>query len=730
MKSSKNSRVSAKLSYDGKPTEKMQLAAYLFDRKGHLQEKAIVKNDQLTLKSHAKAIRSGRLLIAPVIPEQEKHQKEVNISNLKARLAYEPTINWQEDKLELKPIPEFNWGHWQFCVCRVRGRVVKPIQVDGESIDMSVCHARVHICEVDRLRFILPEIPDLTIIDIRDYILDFPPRPVPLSTPVPDPLPGPFPFSRPQPDPAPEFHKGQTVLKPLSKEVKEAFRLDSPKQIRQALLENFRILHPYICLEPLFWPYFYSCQELLVLDTDGQGRFDGTVFYNCLGDHPDLYFWVEYCIGGEWTTVYQPPKPCNTYWNYECGCEVILRVSDPRVDVCGGLEVPAGNSSVEIIKIGDRGYVSHIEQSFWSNAVLQGQPIRNCGLTNLNSNGDKIRPFGGTLGFRIKFGSGFPGAEGATHYRWSYRKLADGSLNGMSLEPWRVIDTPVSIKYYEEVGVNFHKKAYSLGPDPAHGDTAFKIPPQFASDMDVPNPDNRVRTWALEEWNSALLNTLFSGVEEIQRREDAGLYEFKFELVRFVGGNLAVVDLPRENFQMPTEDLSPYQTEDAPDHHLILVPGNRASGFTLRARIDNNRCQADIKPAVVDGNTANECGFGEYNNRATDQVQLSFLAYHANNLATLNYRVRKGTQVNGAGNPVYIESTAGMVHTDTSQAYIRDANSVFRKNVAVSDLLEACPQEAAYGEYLRVDALATNGSSTELGYDAASLAGFAVKQSE
>lgn len=70
--------------------------------------------------------------------------------------------------------------------------------------------------------------------------------------------------------------------------------------------------------------------------TDEQGCFDTIVFYPCAGDHPDLYFWVEYFIGAAWTTIYHPnPICCHTRWNYPCGNEVLLRVTDPRVILCG-----------------------------------------------------------------------------------------------------------------------------------------------------------------------------------------------------------------------------------------------------------------------------------------------------------------------------------------------------------------------------------------------------------
>lgn len=735
MKSSKKEGISLKLSYEGSPDKKTPIGVYVFDQRGTFKEMAAVKGDSVKLKSSARELSHGKLFVAPVSKEHKGSKETPEIRDLIARKAYQPTLRAIDNNLiEINPIPEFNWRDWCWLSCRVIGKVVKSIDVNGQQVDMPVCHARVHICEVDKLQLILPTIPDDVLIDLRDLVVNFPPEP------IPDPIPDPIPIPRPQPDPLPFFRsniqKLETIdaksnLTPPSDELKKIFASGSVNQTRMAIVQNFHLLHPFLCYYPYFWKYFYRCDELKVVTTDSQGRFDTTIYYPCFGDKPDLYFWVEYCIEDVWTTVYKPSKPCNTYWNYICGSEVTIRLTDPRVDVCGELDTAGGSSSVEIVKIGNSGYTSHIQQNNGASIAVQGANLRTVGLTNLSSYGPFRRPFGGNLRMRVKFGSAFPGSGGINHYRWSYRKVAEANLNPIApVEDWKVINTPTSIFYYEEHGANFHKKAYPLGPVPNVGETIFKIPPRYAADIDIPNPGNLVRTWALQEWDSAIFNSFINGVSDLQRSNDAGLYEFKFELIKLVGGNVQVAVVDKDTFQMPEYVLSPYTTKDAPDINLIQAPGNKASAFVMKVRIDNNKCQADIKPVSVDGAEANTCGFVEYDNKATDKANLSFQAYHPNNLATLTYRVRKGTEKNPiTGQPVYRAYTTGMVINDTAQGYEKGAGSIFSKDVNVNSLLGNC-DEAAFGAYLRVDALATDGNTTELGYDAASLAGFALKESQ
>jgi hypothetical protein len=50
----------------------------------------------------------------------------------------------------------------------------------------------------------------------------------------------------------------------------------------------------------------------------------------CFDDKPDLYFWLEYQIGASGRRCITPLL-CYTYWDYACGTEVILHVTDPAL---------------------------------------------------------------------------------------------------------------------------------------------------------------------------------------------------------------------------------------------------------------------------------------------------------------------------------------------------------------------------------------------------------------
>lgn len=74
----------------------------------------------------------------------------------------------------------------------MRGRVVKrTYSPGGVVIDAPVCNARVHICEVDRLPWIILRIPDPDIFRLRDDLLERLRTPFPWP-PVPNPDPSPW----------------------------------------------------------------------------------------------------------------------------------------------------------------------------------------------------------------------------------------------------------------------------------------------------------------------------------------------------------------------------------------------------------------------------------------------------------------------------------------------------------------------------------------------------------
>jgi len=45
----------------------------------------------------------------------------------------------------------------------------------------------------------------------------------------------------------------------------------------------------------------------------------------------NIYIWVEANINGQRVTVYRPPLPCYTWWNYQCNTDINITVTDTRV---------------------------------------------------------------------------------------------------------------------------------------------------------------------------------------------------------------------------------------------------------------------------------------------------------------------------------------------------------------------------------------------------------------
>ncbi len=132
------------------------------------------------------------------------------------------------------------------------------------------------MCGVDRLYLLIPRLPDDIIRHIRDELLEL------IEIPIPQP-----------PEPIPLSFCFDVAIRDLS--VRNVAKMQAAAIALQA---GAKVM---LNAQPLIW-------------------------YLCVGDHPDLYFWVEYSIGGAWTTMYHPPVRCNTYWDYACGSEVTIRV--------------------------------------------------------------------------------------------------------------------------------------------------------------------------------------------------------------------------------------------------------------------------------------------------------------------------------------------------------------------------------------------------------------------
>ena len=731
---SKADGLQLKVPFEGKPDKEIQPTAYVFDRSGAFVTSAPLKEGQVQLNISEAQVRGVRLFFGPSI---EGRRLQPTLDLMERLHAYEPRFVFdpKERIHELLPIPEIDWKRWLWCSCRVRGKVVKPVTISGVTTNMPVCHARVHVCEVDPLWLILRRVPDPIIIRIREYLRVRPPFPPPppelelepvfefdtsifeasakniaamnkaASMPAVvsamervmfDPQPEPPKLLQemqksgiiseiekrafnPQPEPP-----GKPMFDTLPSATQAALLSESVSTVRETLLANIDLIRPFICGWPWIWPYFYTCDELAVLDTDTNGRFDTIIWYPCFGDHPDLYFWVEFCIGGVWTTVYHPPIRCNTFWNYACGSEVTIRVTDPRVPWC---DIPPSlpGKQVGVMLIGHN--VSLHE--------IQGHAAGlNEGLT---ADG---RPFGGRLEPVVWFGQDDLIAAGITHYRWSYQKM-DG------IDTWHAMDRQV-VRHYAVISptppYDLTFKPFLLGPDPAFPTkNLFKIQPK--------NPPAGAYGWAPQidaRENSAsafFLSHLLNGGNAATA---AGKYELKLELFDNAG-NLVNMTNAGILLKVPNVD-GPFGTGTVTTvpptaEHLILDGDGKIVAFRLVLHVDNNPCQAEIYPTSVNGHAAGLCGFISY--PPGSNAHISFKARHPNNFATFSFGTYRGSS-----GIMAVASCSGPVGASPLNGFLRNAASVFAKDILVVNLVGGCPGgKGAFSENLHVDAIVTDGWS-------------------
>jgi hypothetical protein len=766
--------------FETKPEKEINVIAYAFDRGGKLIGQAPLKDGVAKVAVPEGQERRVRLFLAPA-PTGGKKQ-EPTLEMMERSRAYEPVlkIGPKGDVGKIEAIPDALSRYWLLCRCRVRGQVVRPVGVGGSSHDFPVCHARVHICEVDPLRWIILHLPDDLIFRVRDELLQeiikpFPPNPpdpppfvfdpgvidpspiavaelnkssrskaveeqlgklpVRRSTaagrfvspgdiagfdPQPDPpRPGDLVALNPQPEPpGSQLVREQISMRPgdlaslnpqplppresmalaqLSQKTKTLLSASSATALRQGLVANLDLIRPYLCYWRWLW-WRYRCDEVAVVQTDDQGHFDATIWYPCFGDHPDLYFWVEYSIGGVWTTVYRPPVPCNIHWNYPCGSEVIIRITDPRVPPCGDIPDLPG-LQVAILSIGNGVSTSEIQ------AAAAGAS------EGLTTSGE---PFGGVLEPHVFFSRTALFALNITHYRWSYRRrtLSDGTTATSDI--WHALDHQV-IRHYaveDPVTLALSFPAAQMGPDPAFpGQNLCKIqpinPPAGAIDW-APMVDARE-----DSATAFFLTHLLAGGNA---EAGAGKYELKFELFKNDG---SLVNLTDAGIKLKVADVpAPFGpgtvTTIAPtEEHLIRDAASKVVAFRMVVRVDNNACEAEINPFSGTGLVTDvDCGFIEYSPGAT--INLSFKARHAHNFASFSFTVYRG-----AGNYVAEAGASGVVGSSPINGFVRDPASVFTKTgIPVATMLASgvppgqppCTK-AAFAENLYVAASATDGWS-------------------
>lgn len=724
-------QVKVQVHLEEKPAKEIPMTAYAFDAHGILVASAPVdKEGQIALTIPSASLPQSRLFIAST-PPKERKERAVTIDELNSRAAFEVTgpLSAGVSKPITAVIPAHLIKIWPWCLCRVRGKVVRPIDVYGATQNLPVCHARVHICRLEPFIIRVPLWPDSIIKRLRDEVLAviegrFHP-------PLPDPPPeliletSPEKIAQFQPErrfvasklaranvkalvvakslaPSPAAPAPSPMLS-LPAESRVALQSPSANVVRDVLIQHAKLLRPYFCYWPWLWPWLF-CEEVAVVDTTEQGLFDTNIVYLCF-DRPDLYFWVEYFLNGVWTTVYQPPRPCYTYWNYQCGSEVTITITDPRVPWCGNPSLPG--KTIAIMSIGNDVSMSEIQRQ--SAGTAEG----------LTTGGE---PFGGSLEPHVFFGADDLLAAGITHYKWSYRKVGTSG--------WKVMDRKQVIRHYamppSSSGGGPTFLPYLLGPDPdpaLTGLSLFKIQPR---NVPVAGSLGWAPIDAREDSATAFFLSYLEQLDQPNPAEAAqGKYELKFELFKHSAPTVPV-DFTAEGITLSeATDPAPFGVGTV---HTRLLPTDPAFpalpmpervfvnsaghvvGFRLVIHVDNNVCTADIHDVTVGAAAAGLCGFIDFPPGASAHV--SFLARHPHGFGQFRFQVFKGSsgrvEVVCAPSPDAGYPSLPSVDSATVNGFTRDAGSNFSKDIPVASLLGSCPK-AAFSELLYVYAMAVDG---------------------
>lgn len=720
-----------------KPEERIEaLRAVLYDRTGKAVGQTILKvaaeGETMLAKGEIKVDPktvgdTARLLVAPVV-EGGKRDVPDRAELLKQLRGHLETIRLDPRKPDIRiQIPRPVWWPWfRLCVCWVRGRLVKRVVLpNGTTLDLPICHARVTLCEIDRWPRLIRVLPDRDILRLRDDLLEVIRRPIPIPDPPPFAFPGAVPDLPSPPDPAPlppraalgDVTLARAAARPVEASLHAApvFRLieeieHAPAEVVRARLSlGGMLLLPYLCrfgwLDALFVTHRYC---FATVTTDDEGRFAALYIHACGDeDRPDIYVSAQQLLGGVWTTIHAPSITCGTTWNYHCGDEITVVVTDPRAQACvpdDPVDPPPGVETWVMPHA-----VGAMPLAGTAGVAPGPGWVRPDGLTNYGVNIDA--PFGSVLGFRQQHSLSIP-TDSIYYFRWSWRRGSSGD--------WTAMTTPITRSYVRDVpGPVVQFPTVQLGPV---GDNLFRFKTQLFNPADwgvdtSTDPAGTTYYWPIDSGMGEIYAAKWTtpGTSSALLAPGlADLYQVRVEVFSKTGTRVAPGP-GTFRFIVPTS-LSPdgtLNTRIADASEII------DDGFVFSLVIDNSRCTAAIAPPVISaGESDDDCGFIRYAPGAS--VTLAFSPAHPNGRARFDFDLTRGVT------PVPAAGAGGEVLAPVSGAYAR-AGTTFTGSFAVGALMGTCPN-AAFAETLYVAAKATDGTTRLSGYDASAVRAFALAQ--
>lgn len=715
---------------DTKPPE---VFAYAFSADGRMLTSAPVKDGgKAALRVPVTASKDRlRILVGPASEEKDAGYDDLIRRGAQQQfLLVDPRAPVKE--LRFRVFPDI-WHCWFFRACFVRGKLMKRITVGGTAVEYPVCNATVEVFEVDPLHILIPKLPDSIIDKLRDVIVR--PRPWPSVVDLPR-VPEPFPWPGPGPDPAPFERRMmmaasgsmQEAIPPEdtadafdeianATELKYIAKAGSRLQFQQALIDHAFIIRPLLCR---FFPLLVTKQKVATTTTDACGKFQTVFFRSCNDtDIPDLYFKARQRLFGFLdVTIYEPkPVSCHTHWDYVCGTEVTLYTKHPLAQICSPCPPVIGPANwVAFLAIGAHA-LSHI---YGTAPALQGSTDdSNRGLT------DSGAPWGGLLRPRLEFSNALE-ALGVKYYRISWRKGDSGDFAPLSSAVYHYyrhdVNTPT--------GPMPAWTPYLLGPKNADDGAGHMVPDLF----EIPYPSVAPEgVWdapphiseIVEHFSNAKFPTqelaagmTYDGNGNTVGTDNSGKYQLKLDLFNATGQpvNIAASGIQYVVPDVPDLTGTIYTTAATP---LGLVSGN---SMIVTLHVDNNHCFAGIDAPTIGALAADPC-CGVLNYAAKDSVTMTWQAKHPHGFAKYHFGV-----VRGANSVLQLPTPGGWDPVDTgSFSTSRAVSNLLNDNLPPGCAIDGCPV-AGFSENLYVDAMATDGWTNELGYDASAVRAFVLSR--
>lgn len=709
--------------FDEKPNEAINYQVVVFDRNKQLAFQSPVTENYFTLPFSAEDVRTKRIFLTPY---RDERKTDLSLDKLEKSGSYEISIPREipvEGPIVLSPIPNYIWCWWLYCNCHIRGRVFNYC---GDRYQ-PVYKARVHICEVDPIYWYIYKLPDFEILKLRDDILG-----KAIHWHLPDPAPDPV--IRVNPAIKSSFSNiAKTTARTASfKEEAAATDLSFtlPQQnitslysnsaylVKDYLLQNYKLLYPYWCW---LYPWWLTCSEVAVEETDVNGWFEADMWYLCCGDKPDLYFWVEYFINGVWTSVYNPGLHCGTHWDYVCNTEVDIYMNDQRVPCLSTPTVP-GNRVI-VSTLGNNANVNRVAQS---GADLGLAPdLGYYGYSTVHNG-----PFGGSVEPHVFFGDGLI-PSGVQYYRWSYK------LHTAPDTDWATLTKTVN-RHYLHINPDLSSSflPYPLGPKSLKPDNVTPLNTPDLFEIQAAFVPGTGEQWYALDARTDTATAYFQtpSLHNGDVAAAAGLYDLKLEFFDANGNQVSLTSLG-VTLEVPDPTI-PAPFGDGTVNNVAvpvqnqLLSGTNLMGFKMTIRVDNNPVHASIHETVVGIHAAGECGMISYHHKNTDTAHIAFEAFHPNDYAYCNFTITKGSS--GVVHQVYgnVSNSPAVTVTDNGAASVEPyvyngTTDQFDTDKHVSTLLGDC-NEAAFAEVLNVRGTATDGWS-RIGYDGDDVKAFALK---